>query len=68
MTQLSEKQKYEIIIRHEMGISNNQIAKDMQITRPTIIKWLKRYDEEESLKRKEGSGRKKVQEIHITQK
>lgn len=68
MTQLSEKQKYEIIIRHEMGISNNQIAKDMQITRPTIIKWLKRYDEEESLKRKEGSGRKKDQEIYITQK
>ena len=60
MSKLTEKQKYEIIIKHEMNISNSQIAKEMSITRPTVIKWIKRYNEEENVNRKIGSGRKKI--------
>jgi transposase len=59
MTQLTEKQKYEIIIKHEMNISNSKIAKDLSITRTTVIKWIKRYNENNAITRKEGSGKKK---------
>jgi len=35
MTQLSQKQKYEIIIRKEMGETIRQIAKKMSINKNT---------------------------------
>lgn len=60
MVQLTEKQKYEIIVKHEMGINNTKISTSMKISRPTIINWIKRYNESESIDRKEGSGRKKI--------
>jgi len=60
MVQLTEKQKYEIIIKHEMNMNNTDISKSMGISRPTIIHWIKQYTETESIDRKEGSGRKKI--------
>lgn len=59
MSQLSEKQKYEIIVKHEMGISNTAISNDMNISRVTVAHWLKRYENTNSINRKIGSGRKK---------
>jgi transposase len=60
MVQLTDKQKYEIIVKHEMNINNTEIAKSMSISRPTIINWIKRYKNNNSIDRKEGSGRKKI--------
>lgn len=60
MVQLTDKQKYEIIVKHEMKINNTDISVSMKISRPTIINWIKRYNESKSICRKEGSGRKKI--------
>ena len=60
MVQLTDKQKYEIIVKHEMKINNTEIAKSMSISRPTIINWIKRYNNSNSIDRKDGSGRKKI--------
>ncbi len=59
MTQLTDKQKYEIIIKDEMGVNKSQISLSMGISRPTIMNWIKRYKETNSIDRKTGSGRKK---------
>ena len=41
---MTEKQKYEIIFRNEVNKqSMNAIAKDMNITRETVTKWVKKY-------------------------
>lgn len=60
MVQLTEKQKYEIIIKHEMGMNKSQIANDMKINRMTVINWINRYSDNNSILRKTGSGRKKI--------
>jgi len=60
MVQLTDKQKYEIIVKHEMNMSNTDIAKNMKISRPTVINWINRYNTEHSITRKQGSGRKKI--------
>ncbi len=54
MTQLSD-----IIVKHDMGINNTKIASSMSISRPTVINWIKRYEETDTINRKIGSGRKK---------
>ena len=59
MVQLSNKQKYEIIVRHELGYAIRKIAYDMRINKDTVRIWLKRYRENNNIKRKNGSGRKK---------
>lgn len=60
MVQLTDKQKYEIIVKHEMNMNNTDISKSMNISRPTIIHWINKYIENKSIDRKEGSGRKKI--------
>ena len=60
MAQLTEKERYDIIIRHEMGINNTQIAKELNITRVTVAKWIKKYKIDKNVSRTEGSGRKKI--------
>ncbi len=60
MVQLTEKQKYEIIVKHEMNINNTLIAKNMGINRLTVINWIRRYKNTDSIERKKGSGRKKI--------
>jgi transposase len=53
---LTEIQKYEIIIKHESGLSNLQIANEMNINKNTVNLWLLRYKKLGNLKRKRGSG------------
>ena len=60
MVQLTEKQKYEIVIKKEMGFNNTEIANIMNINRRTVIKWLNTYKDTNTVKRKTGSGRKKI--------
>jgi transposase len=59
MSQLSEKQKYEIIFRHENNESSRQISKSMKIARSTVIRWIKKYADDKNIYRKNGSGRKR---------
>lgn len=59
MVQLTEKQKYEIIVRNELGQSSRQISDKMKINRKSALKWIKKYKNEESIKREKGSGRKR---------
>lgn len=56
--QLTDKQKYEINILHERNYSIRQIAKDMNINKNTVERWLKRYKNTNSIERQDGSGRK----------
>jgi transposase len=60
MSQLTEKERYEIIIKHEMGINNVQIAKSLNISRITVAKWIKKYINDNNVNRTKGSGRKKI--------
>jgi len=60
MVQLSEKQKYEIIILREQNHTINEIANKMKINRKTVMLWINNYEKNKNIKRKEGSGRKKV--------
>jgi transposase len=59
MVQLSNKQKYEIIINYEKGYSIREISKNMKINRNTVMLWIKRYNNNHDILRKKGSGRKK---------
>ena len=59
MVQLNDKQRYEIIIRNEQKQSSRQIAKEMNINKNTVNKWINRYTKNESIKRLSGSGRKR---------
>lgn len=57
MPQFTNKQKYEIIIRYELGYSSRQISHDMKINRKGVFRWLKRYNDTQTINRKHGSGR-----------
>lgn len=59
MVQLTEKQRYEIIVRNELGQSSRQISDELKINRKGVLKWIKRYKNEESIKRQQCSGRKR---------
>ena|ERR1700733_5247757 len=54
---LSEKERYYIIFLYEQGKSNIAIANEMNIHRK-VAKWINRFEETETIKRKDGSGRK----------
>ena len=56
---LTEKQKYEIVIRSELNQSSNQIALEMNININTVYLWLRKYSKDGNIDRKTGSGRKK---------
>jgi transposase len=53
---LTEIQKYEILIKHEAGLSNLQIANNMKINKNTVNLWITRHKKFGNLKRKRGSG------------
>jgi transposase len=57
---LSEKKKYEIIVKYEMGLTIREISKDMKIGKNTVSRWLKQYRNYNNVNRKQGSGRKKI--------
>jgi len=56
--QLTEKQKYEIIILYDNNYTTRQISKKMNINRNSVNLWIKRYNETKSIDRQIGSGRK----------
>ena len=55
--QLTEKQKYEIIVLREENYKINEIANKMKINRITVMKWINRYEKYKNIERKEGSGK-----------
>jgi len=59
MVQLNEKQKYEIIIKHELKHTILQISTDMKINRKTVMKWINKYKKDKTVNRQIGSGRKR---------
>ena len=61
--QLSEKQKYEIIILREHGNKINDIANYMKINRTTVLRWIRNYEKNNNIQRKSGSGRNKITSI-----
>lgn len=56
--QLTEKQKYEIIILREQGEKINEIANKMNINRKAVMRWIDRYSRNNNVARKEGTGGK----------
>ena len=63
MVQLTDKQKYEIIILREHNYKINEIANKMNINRKTVMLWINNYEKNNSIERKIGSGRKKITTI-----
>ena len=61
--QLTEKQKYEIIILREQKNKIDDIAKKMEINRKTVMLWIRNYEINKNVDRKEGAGRKKITSI-----
>jgi len=59
MVQLTEKQKYEIIILREENYKIDEIATKMNNNRKTVMKWINNYQLNGNIDRKEGSGRKR---------
>jgi transposase len=63
MVQLTDKQKYEIVLLKEQNMKINEIADKMHINRNTVMYWIHNYDKNRDIKRKEGSGRKRKTSI-----
>lgn len=61
---LSTKKKYEIVILKEQGNTITNIARNMNISRESVYRWLERYETDEELERKIGSGRPKITTIN----
>ena len=59
MVQLSEKLKYEIIIKKEMGLTATQIAIEMNINIKTVLKWISRYKNQNTIENLPKKGRNK---------
>ena len=64
MVQLTEKQKYEIIILREHNYKINDIADEMKINRNTVMFWINKYQKDKNINRKKGSGRKEKTSIN----
>lgn len=58
--QLTEKQKYKIIVLKEENYNINEIADKMEINRKTVMKWINNYEKNNNIQRKKGSGRKHI--------
>lgn len=41
--QITEVQKFEIIVKHNNGMSIRKIAEEMKINKNTVDLWIKRY-------------------------
>ena len=54
---ISDKNKYVIVYLHEKGFTNLRIAEELKINRSTVKTWIDRYNEQNNINRKIGSGR-----------
>jgi hypothetical protein len=60
MSQLTDKQKYEIVFRKDINNESlRSISTTMDINRASATKWYKQYTISGNFNRAEGSGRKK---------
>jgi transposase len=50
--QLTEIQKFEIVIKHNEGLSIREIAKHMNINKNTVCTWVTRYKNEGNVNKK----------------
>ena len=53
---LSEIKKFEIIVKHNDGLSIRKISSEMKIDKKTVNRWILRYKNQGNLNRKIGSG------------
>ncbi len=54
---LTELQKYEIVYKYtQLKKTMREISNDMSISLPTVNLWIKRYNNDNSLLRRKGSG------------
>jgi transposase len=63
MVQLTDKQKYEIVILREQNYKINDIADKMKINRKTVMLWINTYAKNKNVRRKEGSGNSRITTI-----
>ncbi len=57
---LTEFQKNEIIIKYNMNMTLTNISKTMNISKPTVHLWIKKYKLQKDLIIEKGRGRKKI--------
>ena len=62
---LSENQKQVIINKYKLNMTISEISKTMNINKNTVHLWIKRYKQNQSLKRKPGSGIKIIDKNNI---
>ena len=55
--QLSEIQKFQIIVKHNDGYAIREIAKSMGINKSTVHMWILRYKNNNTLKKKAQVGK-----------
>ncbi|XP_050705710.1 uncharacterized protein LOC126991058 [Eriocheir sinensis] len=53
----SQKTRSSIIALHEVGFSNGYIARELGVSKPTVVRWIQRYIETGDTKHKLGAGR-----------
>jgi transposase len=63
MVQLTDKQKYEIIILRDQNYKINEIADKMKINRKTVMNWINNYEQYGNIERKKESGGKRKTSI-----
>ena len=59
MVQLTEKQKYDIILKNEKGYSSRKIAEELCINKKTVLKWISVYKNTGFVKKINNGGRKR---------
>jgi transposase len=64
---LSDKDKYDIVIRNENGQCMKYIANDMNINIKTVNKWITKYKKDNNIERKKISGNLKKTTIEEDQ-
>ena len=63
MVQLTDKQKYEIIVLRKQNYKINEIADKMNINRKTVMNWINNYEKNDNVDRKKVQEEK---ELHQT--
>ena len=58
--QLSEFEKGEIIMAHQLGLRPSAIAARICCSRPTVVRWIERWENDGTVERRGGSGRTRV--------
>ena len=65
MVHVTEAIKQSIITLRDAGFTNYAIAKQLNIDKNTVARWIRRYNENQNLERKPGQGRKRKTDVYI---